>query len=498
MSKSSQGFGRDEMTALLGVGMQETLTRPAGWNAKKDRKDDKDVSTLSVAETAALLKEIDAKKQASASVGARLRAKKSNHVPQRHTLLQEQQQMAQQQNQEKSDSEDSEGDIFTHRPTQGKKRDRTEPTILKRHTKAEPEILVKRRRDHTSSDSDSNSEGSCQKPTTGRKRRGESSGSSSDDDRKKRLLAMRRKTQQVSNRPIEEIQRSIDIETSDPERLLQNGPHSHQREQKYSSSDESSKDSDSSEDSSSSEEEELQATKPLFVPKNRRNKIMSQEEKQHEENDRKAKESEREEKRRLSSRILLAKVVAAEATSNNSQAEVDDEAGGATNDPPDDEDPTDPIECEVERDAWEVREILRLFEAEDLREKQVAEAREYARRKQLSDKQQMEEDEAVGRYQKPGKRDEGLNNHMQRYYHRGAFYMDNDEWTTDDVRHKAKEYARAATGEDKIDKSKLPEIMKVKRFGLSGIKYKGLSKDDTTGKQMEMLPIIGKKGRKSA
>jgi hypothetical protein len=62
------------------------------------------------------------------------------------------------------------------------------------------------------------------------------------------------------------------------------------------------------------------------------------------------------------------------------------------------------------------------------------------------------------------------------------------------VRHKAKEYERAATGEDKIDKSKLPEIMQVKGFGLArmGTKYKGLSKEDTTDKRNETLPIVKK------
>lgn len=68
---------------------------------------------------------------------------------------------------------------------------------------------------------------------------------------------------------------------------------------------------------------------------------------------------------------------------------------------------------------------------------------------------------------------------MQKYYHKGAFYMDSSSVKdTADVR--TKEYSEP-TLEDKIDKEKLPKIMQVKNFGKKGrTKYTHLVDQDTT------------------
>lgn len=499
MSKALQGFGRDEMTALLGDGMQESLVKPAGWSAKsKGRTDENDVSTLTVAQTAALLKERDAQKQLTTKGVARLRAQKLNHMSQHHALLLEQQQQEQDQKQkdkEPEDGDESDDEQFTL--PQKQQREKSEPQILVRRQRRQPEVLVRPRRlrDDTSSSDDEEEQPPSRK---GRQDSSSSAGSSDDDDdddRRSKLLAKLRQRQQheIADVIMPKIP-GVDQAIVRPKQNVQEP----KRKPATSSSERSSDDdSESSEESSSSEEDEVQVAKPLFVPKHRRNNVVSQEEKDQQDQAKKAKEMAREQKRKLESRMMLAQVVDAESMSKVNQPEVDDEAGGATNSPPDDEDPTDPIDLELERDAWEVRELLRLLEKEDVREAQEAERKEYERRKLMSDEERMEEDKAMGRYHKPGERKpiEGeQNSHMQRYFHRGAFYMDDEEWEADDVRHKAKEYERAATGEDKIDKSKLPEIMQVKGFGLArmGTKYKGLSKEDTTDKRNETLPIVKK------
>lgn len=67
----------------------------------------------------------------------------------------------------------------------------------------------------------------------------------------------------------------------------------------------------------------------------------------------------------------------------------------------------------------------------------------------------------------------------RRYYHKGAFYMDDDSVVDkNDVRRK--EY-NAPTLEDHFDKKKLPKILQVKNFGKIGrTKYTHLTDQDTT------------------
>jgi microfibrillar-associated protein 1 len=233
--------------------------------------------------------------------------------------------------------------------------------------------------------------------------------------------------------------------------------------------------------------------KPVFVPKHKRKLVQSEEKKWEEEEANLQRETERAEKRKMESRAIVAQQAAAVDASANDE-DVDEEEGGATNAAPNADDDADREEA---RDAWEMRELERLLTAMDQQTQREMEQLEYQRRRQMTDAECLQEDIKTNRYQAPGSSRQGepTGKGMQRFYHRGAYYMDEEEWDESDVRHKAAEYAKAATGEDKIDKSQLPEVMQVKNFGLArqNTKYKGLAKEDTTDKGFKMLPLVRKK-----
>lgn len=264
------------------------------------------------------------------------------------------------------------------------------------------------------------------------------------------------------------------------------------------SGDSSSEDGSFESTSSSSEDERAVLTKAVFVPKHKRRLVQPEESKWAEEESRTKREKEREQSRMMESRALVAKQLAV-AESSVVEDDVDEETGGAMNSPPNDD---DDVDRERERDAWELRELGRLLKAmEELNERQSRED-EYNRRRKMTDAECLEEDKTAGRYQAPGaNRQPGgqstKGGFMQRFYHRGAYYMDDSEWAEGDIRQKAAEYAKAATGEDKFDKSKLPEVMQVKKFGHArqNTRYKGLAKEDTTDKSAHVLPLAH--GRKN-
>lgn len=273
--------------------------------------------------------------------------------------------------------------------------------------------------------------------------------------------------------------------------------------------------SNDSSTSSSDESDHIIDTKltstarPVFVPKSHRGtviKIEIQQKKHDEIEERRRTEAQ---KRAIKSRALVAEMTsdAAKKAENDDGGDEFDtgETGGVYEIVPDDTDPTDEKAVMAERDAWEVRELLRILRNIDHVTEQEKEQKELKRRRALSDDERLAEDRLSGQYHTPGEtrrsnnKEDGKKSYLQRFHHRGAFYMDEDTLTNagkDDVRHKAAEYARAATGEDKIDKSALPKVMQTKYFGLSrhSTKYQGLAKEDTTDKKMDFLPI--RRGRR--
>jgi microfibrillar-associated protein 1 len=256
--------------------------------------------------------------------------------------------------------------------------------------------------------------------------------------------------------------------------------------------DTSSEEEESSEEessSASSEEEEIPVVKPVFIPKQKRNTVLTIEKEEQEAAMAAQRQAEREERRIRESRAMVQQVLQESAKHVSSTFDIANTVEGVTgalNEMPNDNDDDDENGNGTARDEWQVRELERLLEDWDREQEKI----------QAQKRERIDDDKTNDALQKQQEREDGnrkSSSSSRRYYHRGAFYMDESEWGASDVRHKATEYAQAVTGDDKIDRSILPKVMRVKKFGFANrSKWKGLAAEDTTraaGKPMDMLPL---------
>jgi len=230
---------------------------------------------------------------------------------------------------------------------------------------------------------------------------------------------------------------------------------------------ESSSEYSSAEEESSFDDEEARV-RPVFVPRHSRNTVREAKELKEKEIESKAKEAARKEARKQESRALVAEVVqrSEQEEITSSKTDGDSEIGA-----PDDVDSDD----EVAYQAWRLRELKRIARDTQVRSAATNEAAETERRRHLTPEQRAAEDEALGKGKKPPKAKWKF---LQKYHHKGAFFMDEDSLAKDDVR---KRDIDGATGIDKFDRDKLPKVLQVRDFGFSGrTKYTHLADQDTT------------------
>ncbi|XP_014275327.1 microfibrillar-associated protein 1 [Halyomorpha halys] len=134
---------------------------------------------------------------------------------------------------------------------------------------------------------------------------------------------------------------------------------------------------------------------------------------------------------------------------------------------------TDDENDEVEYEAWKQRELKRIKRDREEREQLEKERLEIERIRVMTDEERRNEFRNNPK-QITNKGTKGKYKFMQKYYHRGAFFMDREE---DLFRRDFSE----ATLEDHFDKTILPRVMQVKNFGRSGrTKYTHLVDQDTT------------------
>lgn len=227
-------------------------------------------------------------------------------------------------------------------------------------------------------------------------------------------------------------------------------------------------------ESDESEEENGQMLKPVFIPKGNRLTIQEQEDKMLEEDMKEMEQRKVLEERKAESRKLVAESI--------QKLEEQEMAVNENYDSDDGLPQTEDVVDELAYEEWKIREIMRL--KRDHEEKQLAlfEKAETLRRRNMTDEERLAEDKAAGlikdNYDDNDKKSKWK--FMQKYYHKGAFYMDADSLKDkEDVR--TKNYAKEATLEDTVDKEKLPEVLQVKNFGKRGrTKYTHLLDQDTT------------------
>ncbi|XP_055065336.1 microfibrillar-associated protein 1 [Misgurnus anguillicaudatus] len=134
---------------------------------------------------------------------------------------------------------------------------------------------------------------------------------------------------------------------------------------------------------------------------------------------------------------------------------------------------TDGENEEEEYEAWKVRELKRIKRDREARETMEKEKAEIERFHNLTEEERRAELRNNGKVV-TNKASKGKYKFLQKYYHRGAFFLDQEQ----DV---FKRDFSAPTLEDHFNKTILPKVMQVKNFGRSGrTKYTHLVDQDTT------------------
>jgi len=128
---------------------------------------------------------------------------------------------------------------------------------------------------------------------------------------------------------------------------------------------------------------------------------------------------------------------------------------------------------DIEFEAWKFRELQRLKRDREAREAEEAEQAERDRRRAMTEEQRLEDLRLNPRII-TNKSEKGKMKFLQKYHHKGAFYMDEEN----DL---LKRSTMEPTLDDHHDKSVLPSVMQVKDFGRSGrTKWTHLTDQDTT------------------
>ncbi|KAF9297455.1 Microfibrillar-associated protein 1 [Mortierella antarctica] len=223
--------------------------------------------------------------------------------------------------------------------------------------------------------------------------------------------------------------------------------------------------SGSEEESSDDDGPRRTLMKPVFVPKSQR--ITIDEASRTEVAAELAEQARQEEveQRKKESHQMLKEYVARQA--------VVDEVPDVDN--LEDVDDTDGLDEEAEFEQWKLRELKRIKRDREELEAREAEKAEIERRRDLTEEERVKEDmEYLAKKKAEEERERKSGGPVEKYHHKGAFFMDTDEAI---LRRSTNE----ATPDAIRDIKALPKVMQVRNFGRAGqTKYTTLKDQDTS------------------
>ena len=225
----------------------------------------------------------------------------------------------------------------------------------------------------------------------------------------------------------------------------------------------------------SEEEDQSKLIKPVFVSKQQRATLDERARIEREEEEEIRMQAARKEERKKETRKLVAEELLkeqqmqADRTMRMQREDTDDEANE-----------------EEEYDKWRLRELKRIKRDREARVRLEREKADTLQRRGMSDKEVMEENARLGRGQKGERAKMGF---MQKYHHKGAYFMENDEsgkfkeeiYNRDTNQATAADLATARLAQNgPHDKSRVLQVRTGKLAKMGQTKWTHLTAEDTS------------------